>query len=88
MSLSIDLKACAILEHLLQEFDDGNVDYCCTQDLHQFRIERGGMHHQVGFFEQTLEGHDVDEIEDAVTRLAEDLKASNQPRSIRIGALR
>jgi hypothetical protein len=40
MSADIDLKACTILERLSAELSDATVDYCCTQDLHEFQITR------------------------------------------------
>ena len=51
MSADIDLKACSILERLSAELSDATVDYCCTQDLHEFQITRAGVKHEVGFME-------------------------------------
>jgi hypothetical protein len=85
MSADIDLKACSILERLSAELSDATVDYCCTQDLHEFQIVRAGVTHEVGFMERVLELRDIPDIEHVVNRLVEEIKASTQPRRIRIG---
>ena len=86
MSADIDLKACTILERLSEELADATVDYCCTQNLHEFQITRMGLKHEVGFLERVLELRDIPDIEQVVTKLVEELKASTQPRRIRIGS--
>jgi len=84
MSADIDLKACTILERLSEELADATVDYCCTQDLHEFQITRGGVKHEVGFLERVLALRELPDIEQVVNRLVDELKASTQPRRIRI----
>jgi hypothetical protein len=86
MSADIDMKACTILERLSAELSDATVDYCCTQDLHEFKIQRAGVKHEIGFMERVLELRNIPDIEQVVSRVAEELKASNEPRRIRIGA--
>ena len=54
MSVDIDIKACTILERFGAELLDAQVDYCCTQDLHEFSITREGLTHEVGFTELVL----------------------------------
>ena len=85
MSVDIDMKACTILERLSAELGDATVDYCCTQALHEFMVERKGVKHEVGFMERVLELRDLPDIEQVVSRVAEELKASSEPRRIRIG---
>ena len=85
MSADIDLKACTILERLSAELSDATVDYCCTQDLHEFQITRAGVKHELGFLERVLELRELPDIEQVVNRLVEELKTSTAPRSIRIG---
>jgi hypothetical protein len=86
MSANIDLKACAILERLSAEMVDAEVDYSCTQDFHEFLVTTGGMKHELGFSERVLEVKDIPDIEQVVSRLADELKAATAPRRIRIGA--
>ena len=86
MSADIDMKACTILERLSLELSDATVDYCCTQDLHEFMVERKGVKHEVGFMERVLELRDIPDIEQVVSRVAEEIKSSTEPRRIRIGA--
>ncbi len=86
MSADIDIKACTILERLSEQLSDATVDYCCTQDLHEFLIERGGVKHEVGFMERVLELRELPDIEQVVARLAEELKSSSEPRRIRVGS--
>ncbi len=86
MSADIDIKACTILERLSEQLNDATVDYCCTQDLHEFLIERGGVKHEVGFMERVLELRELPDIEQVVARLAEELKSSSEPRRIRVGS--
>jgi hypothetical protein len=86
MSKDIDNKACTILERLSEEFSDATVDYCCTQDLHEFMIDRGGVRHEVGFMERVLELGNLPDIEQVVSRLVDEIKTSSAPRRIRVGA--
>ena len=86
MSLDIDMKACTILERFGAEFLGAEVDYTCTQDLHEFLITTGGVTHEVGFTERVLLLKDIPDIEEVVARLAEEIKASTQPRKIRVGS--
>jgi hypothetical protein len=86
MSTDIDLKACTILERLSEELADATVDYCCTQDMHEFQITRKGLKHEVGFLERVLELRDLPDIEQVVKRLVEELKTSTQSRRIRVGS--
>jgi hypothetical protein len=85
MSADIDIKACTILERLSAEFSDATVDYCCTQDLHEFMIQRAGVKHEVGFMERVLELRDIPDIEQVVAKVAEEIRTSDEPRRIRIG---
>jgi hypothetical protein len=86
MSAEIDIKACTILERFGAELLDAQVDYCCTQDLHEFLITREGVTHEVGFTELVLQLKEIPDIEQVVARLAEEIKASAQPRKIRVGS--
>jgi hypothetical protein len=86
MSVEIDMKACTILERFGAELLDAQVDYCCTQDLHEFLITRKGLIHEVGFTERVLQLKEIPDIEEVVARLAEEIKASSQPRKIRVGS--
>jgi len=86
MSVDIDMKACTILERFGAELLDAEVDYCCTMDLHEFSITRGGLTHEVGFTERVLQLKDIPDIEEVVAKLAEEIKASTQPRKIRVGS--
>lgn len=85
MSADIDMKACTILERLSEQFSDATVDYCCTQDLHEFMITRGGLTHELGFMERVLELREIPDIEQVVNKLVDEIKSSSQPRRIRIG---
>jgi hypothetical protein len=85
MSADIDLKACTILERLSEQLSDATVDYCCTQDLHEFMITRGGLTHELGFLERVLELREIPDIEQVVNKLVDEIKGSSQPRRIRIG---
>ena len=86
MSVDIDIKACTILERFGAELLDAQVDYCCTQDLHEFSITRKGLTHEVGFTELMLRLKEIPDIEQVVARLAEQIKASSEPRKIRVGS--
>jgi len=86
MSDDVDLKAGAILERLSAALSDAQVDYTCSQDMHEFVVTTGGVTHAVGFAHRVLEDRDVAEIERFVEKLAAELKSSTEPRSIRVGA--
>jgi hypothetical protein len=86
MSVDIDMKACTILERFGAEILDAEVDYTCTQDLHEFQITTRGITHEVGFTERILLLKDIPDIEQVVARLAAEIKASTQPRKIRVGS--
>ena len=84
MSVDIDMKACSILERFGTELLDAQVDYCCTMDLHEFTITRGGMIHEIGFTERVLQLKDIPDIEEVVAKLAREIESSTQPRKIRV----
>ena len=86
MSDDVDLKAGAILERLSAELAGAQVDYTCSQDLHEFFVTTGGFTHAVGFAHRVLQDKDVADIERFVEKLAAELKSSTEPRSIRVGA--
>jgi hypothetical protein len=86
MSVDIDIKACTILERFEAELNDAQVDYCCTQDMHEFLITRRGLTHEVGFSERVLILKDIPDIEQVVAHLAAQLRESAQARKIRIGS--
>ena len=86
MSADIDMKACTILERFGAEILDAQVDYTCTQDLHEFLITTGGITHEVGFTERVLQLKDIPDIEEVVAKLAEQIKTSTQPRKIRMSS--
>ena len=86
MSVDIDIKACTILERFEAELGDAQVDYCCTQDMHEFLITRRGLTHEIGFSERVLLLKDIPDIEEVVAHLAAQLRESPQPRKIRIGS--
>jgi hypothetical protein len=54
--------------------------------LHEFQITTRGITHEVGFTERILLLKDIPDIEQVVARLAEEIKASTQPRKIRVGS--
>src|SRR5215470_7173666 len=84
MSVDIDMKACSILERFGAELLDAQVDYCCTMDLHELTITRGGMIHEIGFTERVLQLKDIPDIEEVVAKLAREIESSTQPRKIRV----
>jgi hypothetical protein len=86
MSTEVDMKACTILERLTAEFASGSVDYTCTQDLHEFHVTSEGLTHELGFDQRVLELEEIPDIEQVVARLADQLRTSNGPRRIRVGA--
>jgi len=86
MSVDIDIKACTILERFGAELLDAQVDYCCTQDLHEFLITREGLTHEVDFTELVLQLKKIPDIEQMVAKLAEEIKTSSEPRKIRVGS--
>ena len=88
MSENVDLKACTILERLSQELGNVAVDYTCTQDMHEFQVTTQGIRHEVGFAQRVLELENLPDIEQVVSRVAAELKQSNQPRRIRIDSRR
>lgn len=81
----VDMKACTIFERLSAEFG-GSVDYTRTQDLHAFHVTNDGFTHEVGFHQRVLELENIPDIEQVVTRLVDQLRTSNGPRRLRVGA--
>ena len=82
MSVDIDLKACSILEKLSAEFKGVEVDYTCTQDIHQFMLTTQGITREIGFAQRVLELRNIPDIEQVVTKLINDIKAGSAPRRI------
>jgi hypothetical protein len=88
MNENVDLKACTILERLTTELGTATVDYTCTQDMHAFQVTTRGITHEVGFAQRVLELENLPDIEQVVSRVAEALRQSSEPRRIRIDSRR
>jgi hypothetical protein len=63
---------------LRAELLDAQVDYCCTQDLHEFLITREGLTHEVGFTELVLQLKEFPTSSRWLPKLAEEIKASSE----------
>jgi len=84
MSVDTDLKACSILERFSAELVEAEVDYTCTQDLHQFMVTTGGITREIGFAQRVLELTEIPDIEQVVNKLIDQIKAGSAPRRIRV----
>jgi len=84
MNVDIDLKACSILERLSTGLAGAEVDYTCTQDIHQFMVTTGGITREIGFARRVLELRNIPDIEQVVNKLIAEIKAGSAPRRIRV----
>ena len=84
MNVDIDLKACSILERLSTGLTGAEVDYTCTQDIHQFMVTTGGITREIGFARRVLELRNIPDIEQVVNKLIAEIKAGSAPRRIRV----
>lgn len=84
MSVDIDLKACSILERLSAGLTGSEVDYACTQDIHQFMVTTQGITREIGFARRVLELRNIPDIEQVVNKLIAEIKAGSAPRRIRV----
>ncbi len=85
MSTTTDLKACVILEGLIDALLGAAVDHQVFDGTHHFIISRDGMTHRVVFAELVLEETETADLRSLLPRITRRLLAQNSPCRIRIG---
>jgi hypothetical protein len=85
MSISTDLKACLILEGLIEALPGAAVDYQASDGTHHFIISRPGMTHRVVFAEQVLEDTESADLQRVLPRITRKLLSERAPCRIRVG---
>ena len=85
MALGIQEAACRILERLGHKLGDAEVDYESFDGLHNFIINHAGIRFRVKFAERALRRKSVEELEEAIHKVAERVLSNStlRPRQYR-----
>jgi len=82
MTLGVEEAACRILERLGHKLNDAEVDYETFAGVHNFIINHAGARFRVQFAEQTLRRRSVEDLEDAIHKVAERVLSSSTLRPV------
>lgn len=80
--LGVEEAACRILERLGQKISDAEVDYETFGGLHNFTIKLAGTRFKVQFAEEALVRKSIDELEEAIHKVAERVLRHSTPRPL------
>ena len=75
--MDADLKACAILERLIDRLHDATVDYRCRVGVHEFIVCYGGSRFTVRFPERSLLRRGMQELEQAAAQIVDRIRANS-----------
>ena len=71
MTLGVEEAACRILERLGHKLSDAEVDYETFAGMHKLIINHAGTRFRVQFAEQALRRKSVEDLEEAIHKVAE-----------------
>jgi hypothetical protein len=74
--MDADLRACAILERLIDRLHDVTVDYQCRAGMHEFIVRYAGSRFMLRFPEQALLRRGMQELEQTVGQIVERIRAN------------
>ena len=74
--MNADLRACAILERLIERLHDVTVDYKCGAGVHEFIVCYAGSRFMLRFPEQALLRRGMQELEQMVGQIVERIRTS------------
>jgi len=83
MTLGVEEAACRILERLAHKLSDAEVDYDTFAGTHNFIINHAGTRFRVQFAEQALRRKSVEDLEEAIHKVAERVLSNSTLRSLR-----
>jgi hypothetical protein len=79
MTLSVEEKACVVLETLSSQLSDGSVDYECRTGVHTFVIRHAGARFKTRVPEQMLLSKDTSQLEQMASQVAAQVRSHNRP---------
>jgi hypothetical protein len=82
MTLGVDEAACRILERLGHKLTDAQVDYESFAGVHNFIINHAGTRFRVQFAEQALLRKSVEDLEEAIHKVAERVLSNSTVRAL------
>ena len=85
MTLGIEEAACRILERLGHKLSDAEVDYESFAGMHNFIINHAGTRFRVQFAEQALRRKSVEDLEEAIHKVAERVLCHNTLHPLQYG---
>ena len=83
MTLGVEEAACRILERLGHKLSDAEVDYETFAGMHNFIINHAGTRFRVQFAEQALRRKSIEDLEEAIHKVAERVLSNYTLRSLR-----
>jgi hypothetical protein len=83
MTLGVEEAACRILERLGHKLSDAEVDYETFAGMHNFIINHAGTRFRVQFAEQALRRKSVEDLEEAIHKVAERVLSNSTLRPLR-----
>jgi hypothetical protein len=75
--MNADLRACAILECLIERLHDVTVDYKCGAGVHEFTVCYAGSRFMLRFPEQALLRRGMQELEQMLGQIVERIRSSS-----------
>jgi hypothetical protein len=82
MALGVEEAACRILERLGDKLIDAEVDYESFSGVHNFIIKHAGTRFRVQFAEQALRRKSVEDLEEAIHKVAERVLSNSTLRPL------
>jgi hypothetical protein len=82
MTLGVEEAACRILERLGRKLTDAEVDYETFAGMHNFIINHAGTRLRVQFDEQMLRKKSVEDLEEAIRKVAERVLSNSTLRPL------
>ena len=83
MTLGVEEAACRILERLGHKLTDAEVDYEAFAGMHNFIINHAGTRFRVQFAEQMLRRKSVEDLEEAIHKVAERVLSNSTLRPLK-----
>lgn len=84
--MDAELKACRILESLIERLHDATVDYQCHGGVHEFVVLHAGSRFKIEFPEQSLLRRSEQDLELTAGQIVERIRATSRHTPVRAAA--
>jgi hypothetical protein len=79
LTVDAELKACRILESLIERLHDATVDYQCYGGVHRFVVRHAGSRFKIEFPEQSLLRRSEQDLEQVTAQIVERIRTHSLP---------